>query len=109
LGNADQPSRLSAIEHRPADLVSQPLIVEDELANRSRELLVLPTTLDLAGALAVVSGGSRTGRFDGVGRSTELMGGHVRHDRRLAGSIGGVPRRAAHRSRRSHGVATGGA
>jgi hypothetical protein len=30
----DKPSRPSAVEHRPADVVSQPLIVKDEFADR---------------------------------------------------------------------------
>ncbi len=32
----------SAVEHRPADVVAQPLVVEHELTNRARELVVLP-------------------------------------------------------------------
>ena len=36
----------SDVEHRPANAVPQPLIVEDELANRVRELVTLPLALE---------------------------------------------------------------
>jgi hypothetical protein len=35
----------SAIEYEPADFVSQPLIVQNKIANRIRQLLTLPLTL----------------------------------------------------------------
>jgi hypothetical protein len=34
--------RSSAVEHRPADVVAQPLVVEHELADRVRKLRALP-------------------------------------------------------------------
>ena len=37
--------RRSAVEHRPADVVAQPLVVEDELADRPRQLVALPLAL----------------------------------------------------------------
>ena len=92
-GSADKPSRPSAVEHRPADLVSQPLILQDEFANRIGELFALPTALEPAGALTLASGGRRTRGLDRVGRSTELVCGDMRHRCRLAGSICGVPER----------------
>jgi len=79
LGSADKPSRLSAVEHRPADLVSQPLILQDEFANRIGELFALPTALESAGALTLASGGGRTRGLDRVGRSTKLVCGDMRH------------------------------
>jgi hypothetical protein len=36
----------STVEDQPADLVPQPLILKDELANHVRELFVLPTALE---------------------------------------------------------------
>ena len=71
--------RPSAVEHRPADLIPQPLILQDKFANRSGELLALPTALEPAGALTLVSGCGRTRGFDGVGRSTELVCSDMRH------------------------------
>src|SRR3982074_2459578 len=44
---------LSAVEHRPADVVPQPLVVEYELANRLRELVALPPGLESPCALAL--------------------------------------------------------
>jgi hypothetical protein len=44
--------QVSAVEYRPADVVSQPLIVQDKIANRIRQLVALPATLEPAGTLA---------------------------------------------------------
>ena len=41
-----RPNALLAVEHRPADVVPQPLVVEYELANRLRELVALPPALE---------------------------------------------------------------
>lgn len=98
--------RLSAIEHRPADLVSQPLIIQDKFANCTRELSTLPTALESAGARALAAGSGRPRGFDRVGCSTELVGGDVRDRRRLTGSKGGVASGSTERSGRSHGMAT---
>jgi hypothetical protein len=38
-------SAWSAIEYEPADFVSQPLIVQNKIANCTRQLLTLPLTL----------------------------------------------------------------
>ena len=54
----------SAVEHRPADLVSQALILQDELANRIGELFALPLTFETAGALTLASGDGRTRGLD---------------------------------------------
>src|SRR5471030_2260882 len=86
-----KPSRPSAVKHRPADLVSQPLILQDEFANRIGELFALPMALEPAGALTLASGGGRTRGLDRVGRSTQLVCGDMRHRRGLAGSKGSVP------------------
>src|SRR2546423_10272324 len=91
LGSADMHSGLSAVEHRPADVVSQPLIIQDQLADRIRELVALPSALDSPGALTLAFRSGCTRSLDGVGRSTELVCGDMRHRRRLAGSICGVP------------------
>src|SRR5205085_1963800 len=50
------PEALSAVEHRPADVVPRPLVVEYELANRLRELVALPPALGSPCALALSSG-----------------------------------------------------
>ncbi len=52
VGQCSTRYRASAVKHRPADGVSQPLILQDEFANRIRELFALPTALEPAGNLA---------------------------------------------------------
>src|SRR5207237_1480906 len=101
----DEPSRPSAVEDRPADLVSQPLIVQDEFANHIRELIALPTALEPAGALTLPSRGRRPHGLDRVRRSTKLVCGDMRHHCRLAGSICGMPSGSAQLSCRSHCMA----
>ena len=81
---------LSAVEHRPADVVPQPLIVEYELANRLRELVALPAALESPSALALSWRRGSTCGLDRVGGRTELVRGDVCDDRRLAGSVRGM-------------------
>ena len=49
----------SAVERRPADVVSAPLVVENELANRLGQLIALPPALHLADALGLAPRGGR--------------------------------------------------
>ena len=55
-GRCWRPGARSAVKHRPADVVPQPLVVEDELANRLRELVTLPPALEPPCARAVRRG-----------------------------------------------------
>ncbi len=96
---------VSTFEHRPADLVAQPLIVQDELADCIRELFALPTALEPSGAVSLACGSRRTRCLDRVGRSTELVCSDMRHHRGLAGSECCVTSRSAQHSCRSHGMA----
>src|SRR5258706_14028989 len=87
---ATRPDALSAVEHRPADVVPQPLIVEHELANRLRELVALPPALESPCPLALsFRRGSACG-FDRICGRTKLVRGDVRDYRRLAGSVRGM-------------------
>ena len=52
----ERPDARSAVEHRPADLVPRPLVVEDERADRLRELVTLPPALDRPAASLSPSG-----------------------------------------------------
>src|SRR5712691_182276 len=81
---------LSAVEHRPADVVPQPLVVEYELANRLRELVALPPALESPRALALSFRRGSTRGLDRIGGRTELVRGDVCDDRRLAGSERGM-------------------
>lgn len=91
VGQCWRPDALSAVEHRPADVVPQPLVVEDELANRLRELVALPPALESPCALALSFRRGRTCGLDRIGGRTELVRGDVRDRRRLTGSIRGMP------------------
>src|SRR5689334_13117739 len=95
LGSAGVRGRLvsmSAVEHRPADVVSEPLVVQNKLANRLRQLFALPLTLKPASALALTLRGGRTRSLDRVSRSTELVCGDMRYRRGLPGRIRRMPR-----------------
>src|SRR5438552_19127665 len=73
------PRNPSAVEHEPAQLVAQPLVVKHEIPNLERKLSTLPLALQAAGRLAVVLRRSRLGRPDRVGRRTQLVGRHLAH------------------------------
>ena len=70
---------LSPFEQGPADVVAQPLIVQNQSANRVRELFALPTALEPPGALSLACGGRRTRGLDCIGRSTKLVCGDMCH------------------------------
>ena len=96
---------LAAVEHRPADVVAQPLIVQDQLADRLRQLVALPAALAPAGPLALAFRRRRARRLDRVGGGSELVRGDVGDRRRLPGSIRGMARRAAQIPGRRHRMA----
>src|SRR5256712_3315341 len=87
-----EPRRRLAVEHRPADVVPQPLVVEYELANRLRELVALPPALESPCALALSFRRGSTCGLDRIGGRTELVRGDVCDGRGLAGSVRGMPR-----------------
>src|SRR5689334_8505150 len=90
----------SAVEHRPADLVAQALVVEDQFANRRRELVALPAALcsSRRHALPVWGGGARG--LDRVGGRSEVVGRDMGDRRCLAGRMGGVTGRSLEVPRR---------
>ena len=96
---------LSAVEHRPADVVPQPLVLEYELANRLRELVALPPALELPCALALSCRRGSTRGLDRIGGRTELVCSDVSDDRRLAGSVRGMACCPAQVSGRGHCMA----
>ncbi len=105
-GSAGTGRQPSAVEHRPADVVSQPLVVQHKLANRLRKLFALPMALQPAGAFGPTLGRSRTRGSDRVGSRAELVSGDVRDGRRLAGSVCCMPSGSAEVSGGSIGVAS---
>ena len=107
LGSADRGDRRSAVERRPADVVSQPLIVQDELANRIGQLLALPLALEPASALGLALKGSCTCRLDRVSSSTEFVCGHMPDCSRLTGRVRSMPSGTMEIPSRRIGVAGG--
>ena len=71
------------------------------------ELFALPSALEPTAAICLRCTGRRTHGFDRVGRSTQLVSGNVRHNRRLAGGKCSVPSSSAQLPCRSHAMATG--
>jgi hypothetical protein len=97
----------SAVEHPPADVVAQPLVIEDELANRVRELVALPLAFHSPRRLTfAVRRGSAYG-FDRVGGRTELMRGDVGDGPGLASGVRGMSCCSAQVPGCTHGVAAG--
>ena len=94
----------SAVEHRPADLVPPRLVLKDELADRLRKLVTLPSALESPRGLAL--GGGNTCCLDREGGCAELVRRDVRDGSRLAGGVRSMPRCATQVPRRAHGMGT---
>src|SRR5919197_772897 len=94
----------SAVEHQPADVVSQPLVVKHELADLLWKLLALPLALDSPCTLSLVFRRGGTHGLDRVGGGTELVRGDVRDDCGLASRVRGMPWCAAQVSRGGLGL-----
>jgi hypothetical protein len=94
------PTR-SAMEHRPADVVPQPLIVEYEVVDGLRKLVALPSALQSPCAFALAFGRGSARGLDRISGRSELVRGDVRDHRGLAGGVCGMPRCPAQRSGRS--------
>src|SRR5262245_64376307 len=88
-GRCWRPGPRSAVKHRPADVVPQPLVVKYEPANRLRELVTLPPALASPRCL-VFRRGSTCG-LDRIGGRTEFVRGDVRDGPGLASSVRGMP------------------
>jgi hypothetical protein len=96
-----------AVKHQPADVVSQSLIIQDKVADRFRQLLALPLAFPTTGGLALPLWRGCPHGLDCVGGSAELVGGNMRHRRRLSRSVRGVPSGSAQLSGRSVGETSG--
>ncbi len=100
-----QASHRLAVEHRPADVVSQSLIIQDQVADRFRQLLALPLAFPATGGLALPLWRGCPHGLDGIGRRAELVGGDVCDHRRLPGSVRGMACYPAQVPGRGHGMA----
>jgi len=99
------PDARSAVKHRPADVVTQPLVVKYELANCLRELVTLPLALESpCGRALAFRRGSPCG-LDRIGGRTELVRSDVCDGPGLASSVRGMPCCPAQVSGRAHGMA----
>src|SRR5947199_8311969 len=85
-----RPDARSAVKHRPADVVPQPLVVKDELANRLRELITLPLALESPCGLALAFHRRCTCGLDRIGRRTALVRRYIRKHRVLASRVRGL-------------------
>jgi hypothetical protein len=97
-------SHPSAVENRPANVVSQLLVVQDKIANRIRQLVALPAALEPAGTIAFAFGDSRARGLDRVSSSAQLVRGNMRDRRRLTSSIRSMSRCSANIPGRCHRV-----
>src|ERR1700756_5372052 len=100
-----RPNARSAVKHRPADVVPQPLVVKYELANRVRKLVTLPLALESTCRLALALRHSSACGLDRVGGRTELVRGDVCDGPGLASSIRGMPCCPTQISGRAHCMA----
>jgi hypothetical protein len=98
---------MSAVEYEPAELVSQPLIVQDEIADRIRKLLALPLTLPAACLVPFTLSGGCPCSPDGIGGCAQLMCRNMRHGCSLSRSKSRLPGSSAQDSGGCHGM-TGG-
>src|SRR3712207_4272463 len=97
--------RASAVEHRPADVVSQPLVVKYQVADRLRKLITLPLALESPCGLALATRRGSSGGFDRRGGRPELVRGDMGDRPGLASSVCGMPCGPAQVSGRAHCMA----
>jgi hypothetical protein len=84
----------SAVEHGPAFIVAQALVVEDEFPDLTGNLSALPLALAPTGRVALAVRRRRARSPDRVGRCNQFVGGHMRHRAGLAGGVCCFPRGA---------------
>jgi hypothetical protein len=90
------------VKHRPTDVVPQPLVVDDELADRFRKLVTLPLALQSPCEITLAFGRGGTCGLDRIGGRAELMRGDMCDDPGLASSVCGMPCCPAQVSGRAH-------
>lgn len=96
-------SVFTTVEHRPADLVAQALVVQYEVAYLGWQPIPLPLALVTTRRFP---GGSANG-LDRVGGGSEFVRGDVGNGAGLSGGIGGVSGSPAEFPCSTHGVAPG--
>jgi hypothetical protein len=81
------------MEHRPADVVPEPLVVQHKLADRRGQMVALPSAFEPAALVAALLRRGRACGADRVRRCTELVGGDMSDSGGLAGGVRGLARR----------------
>jgi hypothetical protein len=84
----------STIEERPADLISESLVVQHELADLVRKLCTLPLALHTTRLVTFTWASRRAHCPHGVGGRAQLVSCHMSHGRGLSSSMGRLPRGA---------------
>jgi hypothetical protein len=92
LGSGRERTDPLTVKHRPADIVSQPLVVQYKITNRILQLTALPLTFLPTVALTLAVWSSSAYRLDCVGRRAEFVGGDVSYRRGLPCSMRRMPR-----------------
>jgi hypothetical protein len=95
----------SAVECEPADVVPQPLVVKDELANRFRELVALPPALTLSRGVGLSIGRGSSCSLDRIGGRTEVVCRDVCDGPGLTSGVSGMPCCPSQVSGRAHCMA----
>ena len=80
------------------------LVVEDQLANRVRQLVPLPLALEAAGREVLAGRRGSADGLDRIGGRAEIVLGDVRDARGLTSGVCGVPCGAPQVAGRTHGV-----
>jgi hypothetical protein len=96
----------SALKHRPADVVPQPLVIKDKLANSLRQLITLPLPLESTCSLALAFRCRSTCGLDRIGGRAKLVRGNMSDGPGLASGVCGMPCSATQVSGRAHRVAS---
>jgi len=81
----------SAVKHRPADVVPQPLIVKYEFTDSVRELVTLPLALASAGGLCLALWHGSTRGLDRIRSRTQAVRCNMCHGTGLACGVRGMP------------------
>lgn len=94
VGQCRRPDALSAVEHKPADVVPQPLIVKYEFTDGVRESVTLPLALALTGGLCLALWHGSTRGLDRIRSRAQVVRCHMCHGTGLACGVRGMPRGA---------------
>ena len=106
VGQGSRQDARSALKHRPADVVPQPLVIKHERANSPRQLITLPLALESPCSLALAFGRSSTCGLDRIGGRAKLVRGNMGDGPGLASGVCGMPCCTMQVSGRAHCVAS---